>query len=120
MTFKLGQQVRDAANPDRIGIVVGTGSTLGARVLWCGDESLTWTSERAVVRAPEDVLSNPVPGDRMEWRSETWTVSSVVMQVVIRADDGVIRTNMSPEAWRDPGDIMHYPPFTCVPVQVPQ
>ena len=49
MILKQGQEVRDAADPDRVGIVVGTGSSLGARVLWCWDESLTWTSERPVI-----------------------------------------------------------------------
>jgi len=49
MNLKQGQEVRDAADPSRIGIVVGTGSSLGARVLWCWDESLTWTSERPVI-----------------------------------------------------------------------
>jgi len=51
MNLKQGQEVRDAQDPNRIGIVVGTGSSLGARVLWCWDESLTWTSERPVVAA---------------------------------------------------------------------
>lgn len=65
MNLKQGQEVRDAADPNRIGIVVGTGSSLGARVLWCFDERLTWTSERPVVlpaRTPADVLTDPQPG----------------------------------------------------------
>ena len=65
MNLKQGQEVRDAADANLIGIVVGTGSSLGARVLWCWDESLTWTSERPVVlpaRAPADVLTDPQPG----------------------------------------------------------
>jgi hypothetical protein len=67
MNLKQGQEVRDAADPDRIGIVVGTGSSLGARVLWCWDESLTWTSERPVTlptRTPDDARFRPVEGDR--------------------------------------------------------
>ena len=67
MNLKQGQEVRDAADPDRMGIVVGTGSSLGARVLWCWDESLTWTSERPVTlptRTPDDARFRPVEGDR--------------------------------------------------------
>ena len=66
MILKQGQEVRDAADPSRIGIVVGTGSSLGARVLWCFDERLTWTSERPVVlpqRTPDDARFRPVEGD---------------------------------------------------------
>ena len=65
MNLKQGQEVRDAQDPNRIGIVVGTGSSLGARVLWCWDESLTWTSERPVVlpaHTTTDVLTDPQPG----------------------------------------------------------
>jgi hypothetical protein len=70
MNLKQGQEVRDAADQSRIGIVVGTGSSLGARVLWCWDESLTWTSDRPVVlpmRTPDDARFRPEEGDRKVW-----------------------------------------------------
>lgn len=67
--FKQGQEVRDAADPNRIGIVVRTGSSLGDRVLWCFDESLTWTSERPVVapRTKDQVTTDPMVGDYVEF-----------------------------------------------------
>ena len=123
MILKQGQEVRDAADPDRIGIVVGTGSSLGARVLWCWDESLTWTSERPVVTAPrtdEDVLNNPEPGDRCEWQDgEVWTVEKVehaIVAVHCRATypDGDVddETERMPfNVWADPMD----GDFVCVP-----
>jgi hypothetical protein len=49
ITLRIGQMVRDAADLARHGVVVGTGSSYGSRVLWCWDETLTWTSERPVV-----------------------------------------------------------------------
>ena len=47
--LRCGTVVRDAADPDRIGVVVGTGSSLGCRVLWVMSEELTWTSEVPVL-----------------------------------------------------------------------
>jgi len=127
MNLRQGQEVRDAQDPNRIGIVVGTGSSLGARVLWCWDESLTWTSERPVVVAPrtaEDVLNNPEPGDRVEWQDgEIWTVEKVehaIVAVHYRAtypdgdvDDEVER--MPFKVWADPMDDGNGSPFVCVP-----
>ena len=48
MNLKQGQEVRDAADPNRIGIVVNI--VLGdTRVFWQDTEQTTWTSARPVV-----------------------------------------------------------------------
>ena len=128
MMFKQGQEVRDAADPNRIGIVVRTGSSLGDRVLWCFDESLTWTSERPVVtpaRAPVDVLNNPEPGDRIEWQDgEVWTVTGRETQILhdVTPPDGGGRAygdRMILDVWADPMDDGDGSPFTCIPHDVP-
>ena len=90
MNLRQGQEVRDAADPNRIGIVVGTGSSLGARVLWCFDERLTWTSERPVVppaRTPADVLTDPQPGDRVEVPETDDFEASTLTVISVTADD---------------------------------
>jgi hypothetical protein len=127
MSLKQGQEVRDAADPDRVGIVVGTGSSLGARVLWCWNESLTWTLERPVTLAPraaEDVLNNPEPGDRVEWRDgEVWTVEKVEHAIVAvhyrtTHPDGEVEEGddrMAFRVWADPMDGGTGSPFVCVP-----
>ena len=123
MNLKQGQEVRDAADPTRIGIVVGTGSSLGARVLWCWDESLTWTSERPVVVAPrtaEDVLNNPEPGDQVEWSDgDLWTVSEIAFdvfglsRVILDVSTGGDLT-VGAATWRSLDDAPPMP-FTFVP-----
>lgn len=124
MNLKQGQEVRDAADPNRIGIVVGTGSSLGARVLWCWDESLSWTSERPVVlpaRTPADVLTDPQPGDRVEWEDgEVWTVTGRDTQILhdVTPPDGGGRTygdRMGLDIWADPMDDGNGSPFVCIP-----
>ena len=102
MNLKQGQEVRDAADPNRIGIVVGTGSSLGARVLWCFDESLSWTSERPVVVAPrtaEDARLHPEVNDRMEWGDgEVWTVQEIDGPLLI-VHDGKKKCAMQRNLW---------------------
>ena len=105
MNLKQGQEVRDAQDPNRIGIVVGTGSSLGARVLWCFDERLTWTSERPVVlpaRTPADVLTDPQPGDRVEWSDgEAWRVLALDSGCVIYLDSIGRPHRMRLALWRE-------------------
>ena len=68
MNLKQGQEVRDAADPNRIGIVVNI--VLGdTRVCWQDTEQTTWTSERPVVvpRTRDEMTTNPMVGDRVEF-----------------------------------------------------
>lgn len=81
MILKQGQEVRDAADPSRIGIVVRT-DEYGrfSQVFWYCDDTLTWTSYRPVIvpRSASDVLANPEVGDRRVYsHGEVWTVTSV-------------------------------------------
>ncbi len=71
-------------------------------------------------RTPADVLTDPQPGDRVEWEDgEVWTVTSVETQVhhdVTRADgrhDGSDRMGL--DIWADPMDEGNGSPFVCVP-----
>ena len=116
MNLKQGQEVRDAADPSRIGIVVGTGSSLGARVLWCWDESLTWTSERPVIapRLPADVLTDPRPGDKFVWPDGGELIADVVGDDYVafrRVEIG----RMTRKAWADWSEDVD--PGMPVPVQ---
>ena len=102
--LKQGQEVRDAADHNRIGIVVGTGSSLGARVLWCWDESLTWTSERPVVlpkRTPDDARFRPIEGDKKKFsdRREFEIVSAEGDQVYLVDNSNKCGSWLDLRAW---------------------
>ena len=72
-------------------------------------------------RTADDVLSNPEPGDRVEWGDgEVWTVTGRDTQILhdVTPPGGGWRTygdRMSLEIWADPMDDGDGSPFTCVP-----
>ena len=72
-------------------------------------------------RTPTDVLTDPQPGDRVEWEDgEVWTVTGRDTQILhdVTPADGGGRTygdRMGLDIWADPMDEGNGSPFVCVP-----
>ena len=73
-------------------------------------------------RTPADVLTDPQPGDRVEWEDgEVWTVTGRDTQILhdVTPPDGGGRTygdRMGLDIWADPMDDGNGSPFVCIPV----
>jgi len=72
-------------------------------------------------RTPADVLTDPQPGDRVEWEDgEVWTVTGRDTQILhdVTPPDGGGRTygdRMGLDIWADPMDDGNGSPFVCIP-----
>ena len=119
------------------GIVLDTkmGEAAEVRFVWAGgwDEEVTLTIDEAralrdqltallpAARTPADVLTDPQPGDRVEWEDgEVWTVTGRDTQILhdVTPPDGGGRTygdRMGLDIWADPMDEGNGSPFVCVP-----
>ena len=72
-------------------------------------------------RTPADVLTDPQPGDRVEWQDgEVWTVTGLVARavglwaVLFKSSRGNTETAVTPTTWAETRERV-CAPFVCIP-----